>query len=77
MDELCAGFQTGFRFDHRNETGWKLLSDEAARSSVFRRHYKFVKSYPIAEIHQNAPKVLRWIYGIRPIGKDYYLYKKR
>ena len=43
----------------------------------FDAHYKFVKSYPIAEIHQNAPKVLRWIYGIRPIGKDYYLYKKR
>ena len=43
----------------------------------FDDHYKFVKSYPIAEIHQNAPKVLRWIYGIRPIGKDYYLYKKR
>jgi len=44
--------------------------------AYFGSHYAFVKSYPIAEIHQNAPEILRRIYGIRPIGKDYYLYRK-
>lgn len=42
----------------------------------FDANYRFVKNYPIAEIHQNAPEILRRIYAIRPIGKDYYLYRK-
>ncbi len=42
----------------------------------FDENYDLVKSYPIAEIHNNAPEILRWIYEIRPIGKDYFLYKK-
>ncbi|MDQ0476624.1 hypothetical protein [Chryseobacterium sp. MDT2-18] len=43
----------------------------------FNRDYKLLKTYPIARIHDNAPSVLKWIYQIRPIGKDYFLYKKR
>ena len=41
----------------------------------FKANYKLVKTYPIATIHQQAPALLRWIYQIRPIGKDYFLYK--
>lgn len=42
----------------------------------FHQNYRLLKKYPIAKIHENAPELLRWIYKIRPIGKDYYLYKK-
>lgn len=42
----------------------------------FKTKYRLQKKYPIAKIHENAPSLLKWIYGIRPIGKDYYLYKK-
>ena len=42
---------------------------------TFNQHYKLEKTYPISKIHDNAPKILRWIYKIRPIGKDYFLYK--
>lgn len=49
----------------------------AEKRGAFNESYVLVKTYPIAKIHDNAPTVLRWIYGIRPIGKDYYLYKKR
>jgi hypothetical protein len=41
----------------------------------FNGNYQLVKAYPIAKIHQNAPAILKWIYQIRPIGKDYFLYK--
>ncbi len=43
----------------------------------FNRDYQLVQTYPIAKIHDNAPNVLKWIYQLRPIGKDYFLYKKR
>ena len=43
----------------------------------FDHDYELVKVYPIAKIHDNAPFVLKWIYQLRPIGKDYFLYKKR
>lgn len=43
----------------------------------FSQHYQLVKAYPIAKIHQGAPPLLRWIYTIRPLGKDYYLYKTK
>lgn len=49
----------------------------AEKRGAFNERYELVKTYPIAKIHDTAPTVLRWIYGIRPIGKDYYLYKKR
>ncbi|MBU4537452.1 MAG: hypothetical protein L6264_13065 [Weeksellaceae bacterium] len=52
---------------------YKMKQEDKA---YFDSEYVFVKGYPIAEIHQNAPEILRRIYGIRPIGKDYYLYKK-
>lgn len=42
----------------------------------FNKNYQLVQEYPIARIHNQAPQLLRWIYEIRPIGKDYYLYKK-
>lgn len=43
----------------------------------FNDDYELVKTYPIAKIHDNAPQMLKWIYQLRPIGKDYYLYKRR
>ncbi|KMQ71285.1 hypothetical protein ACM44_07735 [Chryseobacterium koreense CCUG 49689] len=42
----------------------------------FDANYRLVKTYPISEVHRNAPEILSWIYKIRPIGKDYFLYKK-
>ncbi|MGS0748421.1 hypothetical protein [Halpernia sp. GG3] len=55
-----------------NASYYRMKPDEQV---YFDSHYSFVKSYPIAEIHNNAPKILRWMYKIRPIGKDYFLYK--
>lgn len=43
----------------------------------FNDEYELVKTYPIAKIHENAPRLLKWIYQLRPIGKDYFLYKRR
>lgn len=43
----------------------------------FNQKYELVKTYPIAKIHDNAPALLKRIYQLRPIGKDYFLYKKR
>lgn len=43
----------------------------------FNRDYELVRAYPISKIHDNAPQILKWIYQLRPIGKDYFLYKKR
>ena len=45
--------------------------------ATFNGNYELVKTYPISKIHNNAPTLLKWIYSIRPIGKDYFLYKKR
>lgn len=45
-------------------------------STYFSAHYKAVKTFPIADLHKNAPAILKWIYELRPIGKDYHLYKK-
>ena len=45
--------------------------------AYFDEHYSLVKEYPIAEIHQNAPEIVKLVYGVRPIGKDYFLYVKR
>lgn len=42
----------------------------------FDSRYDLVRVYSISKIHQEAPALLRWIYGIRPLGKDYFLYKK-
>lgn len=56
------------------ESSFYRLKPEDA--SEFAHEYKPLKAYPIAKIHNNAPKILRWIYRIRPIGKDYYLYKR-
>ena len=44
-------------------------------SAAFDASYQLVKVYPISKIHDNAPSILKWIYKIRPIGKDYFLYK--
>lgn len=48
----------------------------AAGFSSFKKNYVFVKRYAISDIHTGAPLLLRWIYSVRPIGKDYYLYRK-
>lgn len=61
-------------FKADGKSGYYQMTPE--NKTIFDTKYTLVKSYPIAEIHQNAPKILRWIYGIRPIGKDYFLYKK-
>lgn len=53
----------------------KYYRIDAADLKEFNAHYHLVKSYSISQIHENAPALLRWIYKIRPIGKDYYLYK--
>ena len=42
----------------------------------FHENYFMVKTYSIKKVQENAPKFLKWMYEIRPIGKDYYLYKK-
>lgn len=41
--------------------------------AYFESRYQWVKSYPIAELHQKSPQVLQWVYQIRPIGQDYHL----
>lgn len=42
----------------------------------FNTNYKLVKEYPIQEVYDSAPQILKIVYGIRAIGQDYYLYKK-
>lgn len=54
-----------------------LYQIKSENLSQFNHDYQLVKTYPIANIHNNAPQLLRWIYHVRPIGKDYFLYKKR
>ena len=53
---------------------YKIKPEDQAQ---FNDDYKLVKTYPIAKIHDNAPQLLKWIYQLRPIGKDYFLYKRR
>lgn len=43
--------------------------------SEFEKNYSLVKTYRIGRIYESAPFPLSYIYKIRPIGKDYYLYK--
>ncbi len=58
-----------------DETGsYKIKSENLTK---FDHDYELVKIYPIAKIHDNAPELLKRIYQLRPIGKDYFLYKKR
>lgn len=72
-------FQPDYILTIENKAGEEnsLYPIPAEKRGAFNESYELVKTYPIAKIHDNAPTVLRWIYGIRPIGKDYYLYKKR
>lgn len=72
-------FQPDYILTIENKAGEEnsLYPIPAEKRGAFNESYVLVKTYPIAKIHDNAPTVLRWIYGIRPIGKDYYLYKKR
>ena len=53
---------------------YKIKPEDQAQ---FDQDYILVKTYPIAKIHDNAPQMLKWIYQLRPIGKDYFLYKRR
>lgn len=57
------------------EGSYYLMKD--GDMQYFDDHYQFQKMYSISEIHQNSPAILQWIYRIRPIGQDYFLYKKR
>jgi len=45
--------------------------------TYFSEQYELVKTYPISRIHENAPALLRFIYKLRPIGKDYFLYQRK
>ncbi len=45
--------------------------------AYFDEHYEFLKAYPISDIHRSAPTTVKWVYGVRPIGQDYYLYVKK
>ncbi|MEC5157412.1 hypothetical protein [Chryseobacterium sp. MP_3.2] len=47
----------------------------AEEERIFNSDYTLMKSYPISKIHNQAPLLLKWIYELRPIGKDYFLYK--
>ena len=58
-----------------DETGFYKIKPE--NLAQFDHDYELVKTYPIAKIHDNAPALLKEIYQLRPIGKDYFLYKKR
>ena len=53
---------------------YQMNADEKA---YFDAHYQYVKAFPISDVHQNAPFYIKWIYDIRPIGKDYFLYIKK
>ncbi|WP_312818525.1 hypothetical protein [Kaistella carnis] len=72
-------FQPDYILTIENKAGEEnsLYPIQTEKRGAFNERYELVKTYPIAKIHDTAPMVLRWIYGIRPIGKDYYLYKKR
>src|SRR5690606_32466917 len=56
-------------------TSGGIYQMNAKDEAEFQENYTLIRKYPIAKIHQNAPEILRWIYKIRPIGKDYYLYE--
>ncbi len=70
-------FQPDYILTVGKKPGGNYYHMKPADFKYFDAHYQFVKQYPIAEIHQNAPEILKWIYKIRPIGKDYFLYQKR
>ena len=53
----------------------RFYKTSAEEQSDFSSNYTLVKSYPISKIHNQAPSLLKWIYKLRPIGKDYFLYK--
>lgn len=52
---------------------YRLRTDDLME---FNGNYTLVKRYSIGRIYQSAPFPLNIIYKIRPIGKDYYLYKR-
>lgn len=56
------------------EKGSSYLFPENSPAN-FELQYSLAKTYPIARIHENAPLPLQWVYRLRPIGKDYYLYR--
>lgn len=49
---------------------------DAKKLNYFESNYRLLKVYDISKVHSDAPSLLRWIYKIRPIGKDYYLYTR-
>ncbi|KIA84432.1 hypothetical protein OA84_02575 [Kaistella solincola] len=58
------------------EVGARFYTLKPEDSANFNQNYHLEKIYPIKKIHEEAPAMLRWIYKIRPIGKDYFLYRK-
>lgn len=55
------------------EGGYYQMKPEDLR--YFEENYKFVKEFPISDIHHKSPEILQKIYSIRPIGQNYFLYK--
>jgi len=58
------------------EVGARFYTLKPEDFSAFNKNYHLEKVYSIKKIHEEAPALLRWIYKIRPIGKDYFLYRK-
>lgn len=57
------------------ESGFYSLRKEDNLS--FSHNYELVKTYQISRIHDHAPALLKRIYRLRPLGKDYFLYRKK
>ncbi|WKS95271.1 hypothetical protein [Riemerella columbina] len=55
----------------------QLYKMTEAQQKNFDQEYQLIKSYPIKEVHQSAPYPINLVYGIRGIGQDYYLYKRK
>ena len=72
-------FQPDYILTVKNKVGatGSYYQLKQADTEFFNCRYRFVKTYQIAELTQNSPQILKWVYEFRPIGKDYHLYKKR
>lgn len=56
-----------------SSTYYRLRDDDTA---YFKQNYRLVKEYNIRRIHETAPALLKEIYRLRRIGKDYFLYQR-
>ncbi|MBT0552098.1 hypothetical protein [Riemerella anatipestifer] len=54
-----------------------LYRMSTTQKEKFDKEYTLLKEYPIKEVHQSAPFLINTVYNIRPIGQNYFLYKKK